>query len=348
MQNDISTEFSDVYFFYEYLIYHLFNFAKRVEWKKIEPNLQEDFLKLIAYFDRKVVGEGRVRTVYKADVIKDSDDIIYYVEQQKKVFIKRLNKPRKEKPEPLMLPRSETGLPVDISDVEAWSTAEWGQMEYIVLSKGDETYCIFPENKDQQTDEKHEMERIWNFLGDDYEDTCFTKEEIEAVREWMNVQLKDENSTLSRYFAQRRAEDEKHHKDLVSRIQENTARQKENLCEENDRLFSDLEHDKAQVIITTENRADERFYAREFFEEHLKVFLPKSHEQDDITDLRDIINHSTLPAFVTNFTEKTRHLPGLEKSSRVAIPIRDEAVNVHFYAVCRVEMMKQMESVLRE
>ena len=162
-----------------------------------------------------------------------------------------------------------------------------------------------------------------------------------------------------------------------------------NLCEENDSLFSDLEHDKAQVIITTENRADERFYAREFFEEHLKVFLPKSHdlakkksvslsdlagetfimasalgfwtnvvkskipeakfiEQDDITDLRDIINHSTLPAFVTDFTEKTRHLPGLEKSSRVAVPIRDEAVNVHFYAVCRVEMMRQMESVLKQ
>ena len=231
MQNDISTEFSDVYFFYEYLIYYIFNFAKRVEWKKVEPNFQEDFLKVIAYFDRKVVGEGRVRTVYKADVIKDSDDIIYYVEQQKKVFIKRLNKPKKEKPEPLMLSRSETGLPVDISDVEAWSTAEWGQMEYIVLSKGDETYCIFPENKDQQTDEKHEMERIWNFFGDDYEDTCFTKEEIEAVREWMKVQLKDENSTLSRYFAQRRAEDEKHHKELFSRIQKNTARQKENLIQ---------------------------------------------------------------------------------------------------------------------
>jgi len=231
MLDSVSTEFSDVCYFYEYLIYYLFNFAKRVEWKKVEPNLQEDFLKVIAYFDRKVVGEGRLRTVYKADVIKDSDDIIYYVEQQKKVFIKRLNKPRKEKPEPLMLPRSETGLPVDISDVEAWSTAEWGQMEYIVLSKGDETYCIFTENKDQQTDEKHEMERIWNFFGDDYEDTCFTKEEIEAAREWMKVQLKDENSTLSRYFAQRRAEDENHYKELVSRIQENTARQKENLIQ---------------------------------------------------------------------------------------------------------------------
>ena len=69
-------------------------------------------------------------------------------------------------------------------------------------------------------------------------------------------------------------------------------------------------------------------------------------EQDDITDLRDIINHSTLPAFVTDFTEKARHLPSLEQSSRLAVPIRDEAVNVHFYAVCRVKMMKQLEAVL--
>ena len=79
-----------------------------------------------------------------------------------------------------------------------------------------------------------------------------------------------------------------------------------------------------------------------------KIPEAKFIEQDDITDLRDIINHSTLPAFVTDFTEKTRHLPGLEKSSRVAVPIRDEAVNVHFYAVCRVEMMRQMENVLKQ
>ena len=159
------------------------------------------------------------------------------------------------------------------------------------------------------------------------------------------------------------------------------------LCDENEALFSDLEHDRAQVIITTENRADERFYAREFFEEHLKVFLPKSHrlatrdyvrlsdlagetfimasslgfwakvvrreisgakfiEQDDITDLRDIINNSTLPAFVTDYTEKAAHLPGLEQSDRVAVPITDKAVNVHFYAACRVELMRQLDAVL--
>ena len=231
MQASASTVFSDIYYFYKSLIYQLFNFAKRIEWKKNESSLQDDFLKLIAYFDQNVNGEGRIRTCYKAGIVGEANDRLYYVEQHKKVFIKSLKTPRKEKSKPLVLLRRETGLPVDIADVQSWTTAELGQMEYIVLSKGDETYCIFPENKDQQTDEKHEMERIWNFFGDDYEDTCFTKEEIEAVREWMKVQLKDENSTLSRYFAQRRAEDEKHYKELVSRIQENTARQKENLIQ---------------------------------------------------------------------------------------------------------------------
>jgi len=156
---------------------------------------------------------------------------------------------------------------------------------------------------------------------------------------------------------------------------------------ENDELFSLLEKDKAQIIITTINRSDERFFATEIFEEHLKVLLPKSHslanrksvklkelagetfimlselgfwsnavkhaipdakfiEQDDITDLRDIIAHSTLPAFATDYTEQADHLPALKKTSRVAVPIEDEEVNVKFYAVCRVEMMKQLKKVL--
>ena len=200
MKDHISTEFSDIYHFYESLIFHLFNFTEKIVWKNADPTFQKDFLEVIAYFDKKVVGKERIRTVYKADVINKSDDMLYYVEKHKKVFIKCLNKPRKEKPLPLMLPRSETGLPVDISDVDAW-----GKMEYIVLQKGDDTYCVFPENKDPQTDKKHEIESIWDFF-DDYEDTSFTKEEIETAREWMNEQLKDENSTLSRYFAQRRKE----------------------------------------------------------------------------------------------------------------------------------------------
>ena len=68
-------------------------------------------------------------------------------------------------------------------------------------------------------------------------------------------------------------------------------------------------------------------------------------EQDDITDLRDIIAHSTLPAFATDYTEHADHLPALKKTSRVAVPIEDEEVNVKFYAVCRGEMMRQLNSV---
>ncbi len=229
MQNGISTDFSDIYYFYEHLIYHLFNFAKRIEWKTADTNLQHEFLNVIAYFDRKVVGERRVRTVYKAGVINETDDIFYYVEKHKKVFIRRLNKPRKEKP--LSLSRSETGLPVDISDVQSWSTPELGRMEYIVLKKDKEEYCLFPSENEVRKEGINEMERIWNFFCTDDEDTSFTKEEIASVREWMNIQLSDKNSTLSQCFAQRRAENEKHYKDLCSRIQENTARQNENLMQ---------------------------------------------------------------------------------------------------------------------
>ncbi len=107
-------------------------------------------------------------------------------------------------------------------------------MEYIVLKKKKEEYCLFPSNNEEKNVEDnhkdHEMEKIFNFFADDYEDTCFTKEEIETVRQWMNMQLKDENSTLSRYFAQRRLEDENHLKEFASRIQKDKIRRDENLA----------------------------------------------------------------------------------------------------------------------
>ena len=206
MLDSVSTEFSDVCYFYEYLIYYLLDFAKRVEWKSCDSDLQNDFLQVIASFDRKVTGEGRIRTGYKAGVVNAAKDVLYFVEKHKKVFIKRLKKAKKEKPLPL--PRRETGLPVDIVDVQSWTTAELGRMEYIVLKKNNEKYSLFPSSDDNQNAEILEAEKIWNFLDDD-EDSCFTKEEIEAVREWMKSQLKNENSKLSRYFAQRHEEDEK-------------------------------------------------------------------------------------------------------------------------------------------
>ena len=83
-----------------------------------------------------------------------------------------------------------------------------------------------------------------------------------------------------------------------------------------------------------------------FWSNAVKHAIPdaKFIEQDDITDLRDIIAHSTLPAFATDYTEQADHLPALKKTSRVAVPIEDEEVNVKFYAVCRVEMMRQLKN----
>ncbi|MGI5070363.1 LysR family transcriptional regulator [Treponema pectinovorum] len=160
------------------------------------------------------------------------------------------------------------------------------------------------------------------------------------------------------------------------------------LCEENEVLFTALEKDKFQIIVTTQTRFDERFYSQEFFEEHLKLFIPKTHklatrksvclkdlagetfimlsdlgfwkkiktdlipnakfiEQNDIEGLKDIVENSTLPAFVTDFTEKSDLLPPIKKANRIAIPITDEQVNVKFYAVCRVEMMRQLKQILQ-
>ena len=46
------------------------------------------------------------------------------------------------------------------------------------------------------------------------------------------------------------------------------------------------------------------------------IFLHLSADsKDDITDLRDIIAHSTLPAFATDYTEQADHLPALKKQA---------------------------------
>ena len=54
-----------------------------------------------------------------------------------------------------------------------------------------------------------------------------------------------------------------------------------------------------------------------FWSNAVKHAIPdaKFIEQDDITDLRDIIAHSTLPAFATDYTEQADHLPALKKQA---------------------------------
>lgn len=211
MTASVSSDLSDVYHFYDSLIYYLFNFANHVEWKKCDNIHHNEFLEIVKNFDGKIFGDGRIRNVYKAgisdeknltdktDAANSLQEAIYFVEQRKKVFIKTVKREKKEKP--LSLPRSQTGLPVDISDVQSWVTAELGRMEYIVLKKDKEEFCLFPSDYKQE-DDAREIEKFWNSNED--EETCFTSKEIETVREWMHEQLKDENSTLSRYFAQRR------------------------------------------------------------------------------------------------------------------------------------------------
>lgn len=65
-----------------------------------------------------------------------------------------------------------------------------------------------------------------------------------------------------------------------------------------------------------------------FWSNAVKHAIPdaKFIEQDDITDLRDIIAHSTLPAFATDYTEQADHLPALKKTSRVAVIFNKKSV----------------------
>lgn len=156
--------------------------------------------------------------------------------------------------------------------------------------------------------------------------------------------------------------------------------------ESNGALFSALEKDEAQIAISTE-RADGRFFCAEFSEEHLNIFVPKSHRlaskkevslsdlagetfimyadlgfwakikrdmipnakfitQDELTDLRDIIDLSALPTFRTDYSEKWERFPAYKKDGRVSVPITDDTVNVKFYAVCKAEMRGLVEEVL--
>ena len=159
------------------------------------------------------------------------------------------------------------------------------------------------------------------------------------------------------------------------------------LLDNNDELFDALRRDRFQIVVTTEFRADELFYSKEFFEEHLKISVPKKHPlakkkevtladlagetfimlsdlgfwakikqnmipdakfitQKEVSDLRDIVNNSTLLTFTTDISENTEFFKSFQMGNRVSVPISDDEVNVKFYAVCRVERMRQLNDVL--
>ena len=201
------------YRFMLYLISYLLKSVHRVEWRDVEAH-HSDYLEVVADFDGKVDGSGRIRQKYTAGVAEVDGAKTYFVEKRKKVYVKKLSKPKEK---PLKLKRAETGLSIDIADVESWASAEFGRMEYIVLEKDGEKYWLFPY---ESTDE---AEKVFNVDG------IFSEEELKTVRDWAREQVKNENSTLSRYFAQRRAEDEAENAEAAARREADRARFKANL-----------------------------------------------------------------------------------------------------------------------
>lgn len=199
--------------FLYYLVDHLLEKVHRVEWLGDEKHAA-DYVEVIADYDGKVVGTGRVRLEYSAGVAEVDGVKTYFVEKRKKVYVKKLSKPKEK---PLTLTKAETGLSLDIADVKSWICAEFGKMEYIVLEKDSEKYWLFPY---ESTDE---AEKVFNVDG------IFSEEELKTVRDWAREQVKKENSTLSRYFAKRRAEDEAENAEAAARREADRARFKANL-----------------------------------------------------------------------------------------------------------------------
>ena len=203
--------------FLYYLVAHLLEKVHRVEWLGDEKHMA-DYLEVIADYDGKVVGTGRVRLKYSAGVAEVDGVKTYFVEKRKKVYVKKLSKPKEK---PLTLTMAETGLSLDIVDVKSWASAEFGRMEYIVLERDGEKYWLFPY---ECTDEAEKA-----FNEDALKSGVFSREELDAVRFWAREQVKNENSTLSRYFAQRRAEDEAENAEAAARREADRARFKTNL-----------------------------------------------------------------------------------------------------------------------
>ena len=201
------------YRFMLYLIAYLLKSVHCVEWRGVEAH-HEDYLKVVADFDGKIEGSGRIRQKYTAGVAEVDGAKTYFVEKRKKVYIKKLSKPKEK---PVTLTMAETGLQIDIADVKSWICAEFGKMEYIVLEKDGEKYWLFPY---ESTDE---AEKVFNVDG------IFSEEELKTVRDWAREQVKNENSTLSRYFSKRRAEDEAENAEAAARREADRARFKANL-----------------------------------------------------------------------------------------------------------------------
>lgn len=64
-------------------------------------------------------------------------------------------------------------------------------------------------------------------------------------------------------------------------------------------------------------------------------------EQSELSTLREIVNSSDLPSFVTNISDNPADLP----QNKVAVPILDSEVNVTFYCVCLADRRREYAAI---
>lgn len=162
---------------------------------------------------------------------------------------------------------------------------------------------------------------------------------------------------------------------------------KTKIFDNNKELLDGLRTGKFDFVILNEFPETEAFYAMEFFSEHLKVFLPKTHPlakkdalylkelagetfimvselgfwsrikkdmipsarfitQKEHFALREIVDSSTIPGFVTDFSQKSDLIPTSSTENRIAVPLLDDEVNVTYYIVCPFEFMPQLKELV--
>lgn len=148
-------------------------------------------------------------------------------------------------------------------------------------------------------------------------------------------------------------------------------------------LLTGLENQVYQLIVLHEKPADDAYFYKECGKESLMFALPKGHRyarrktlafaemngenmllmpdigfwafvlekmpdsrfltQNDRFSFNELIEASSLPAFVSNLSEKFSKVP----EGRIYVPIADEAATVTYYLVCKNERKKEFQALFR-
>ena len=84
-----------------------------------------------------------------------------------------------------------------------------------------------------------------------------------------------------------------------------------------------------------------------FWAEIKKAKIPgaKFITQEQSETLKDLVDSSNLPTFVTDIAQNSKNFMTYEQKGRVAIPITDKEVNVTFYIVCKKENYAKLRAM---